>query len=62
MVQGFYQSVMMAGTALGPLVLGLGHDYYGLYSPVLVRLAVLPLTLFLLVLAYLERPTHPLDR
>lgn len=41
-IQGVQSSLTMMGTALGPLLLGLGHDYWGAYSPVIRRLAVCP--------------------
>jgi MFS family permease len=61
-IQGLLTGLLISGTALGPLLLGWGHDYYGSYSYVLVRMAVLPAMLIVLFLNFLERPTHPLDR
>lgn len=61
-IQGVQSSLTMAGTALGPLLLGLGHDYWGKYEPVLRRLAVLPALLSLLVFCFLKKPLHPADR
>ena len=59
---GVQSSLTMAGTALGPLLLGLGHDYWGAYEPVLLRLAVLPAMLSVLVFCFLKKPVHPVDQ
>lgn len=61
-IQGVQSSLTMAGTALGPLLLGLGHDYWGAYEPVLLRLAVLPAMLSVLVFCFLKKPVHPADK
>lgn len=61
-IQGVQSSLTMAGTALGPLLLGLGHDYWGAYEPVLMRLAILPAVLSVLVFCFLKKPQHPADR
>jgi MFS family permease len=61
-IQGVQSSLTMAGTALGPLLLGLGHDYWGAYSPVLIRLAVLPAVLSVLVFCFLKKPVHPAEK
>ena len=49
----------IAGTAVGPLLLGLGHDHYGAFAPVLMRFAVLPATIGFAAQAFLRRPVHP---
>ena len=61
-IQGVQSSLTMMGTALGPLLLGLGHDYWGAYNPVIRRLAVCPAVLSVLVLCLLKKPVHPKDK
>lgn len=61
-IQGVQSSLTMAGTALGPLLLGLGHDYWGAYEPVLTRLAILPAVLSVLVFCFLKKPEHPANK
>eukprot|EP01047_Picozoa_sp_COSAG01_P058104 COSAG01_NODE_6803_length_3493_cov_2.188273_1_plen_114_part_00 len=57
--QGVQTMLQIAGTALGPLALGVGHAWFGEYSTVLRGLCVLPLTLGTLALLALRMPAHP---
>ncbi|NYE45340.1 MFS family permease [Spinactinospora alkalitolerans] len=41
-LRGLTQSIAVASTAVGPLLLSLGHDLTGSYEPVVVLLAALP--------------------
>ena len=61
-LQGVQSSLTMAGTALGPLLIGLGHDHWDAYNPALRRLAILPGAVAVLVLCFLRKPVHTLDR
>ena len=54
-----YSRQAIAGTAVGPLLLGIGHDHYHAFAPVLRRLAVLPATIGFAAQAFLRRPVHP---
>jgi hypothetical protein len=57
--QGVQTMLQIAGTALGPLALGVGHAWFGEYSTVLRGLCVLPLILGTLALLALRMPAHP---
>lgn len=47
-IKGFASTISVAGTAAGPLVVALGFDAVGSYTPVLLACAALPLALALL--------------
>lgn len=53
-VRGVVHSVTVAGSAVGPVLLALGHDLTGSYRPLLLLLAVLPITLAVVAVAVPE--------
>ncbi|MEM7735131.1 MAG: MFS transporter [Deinococcota bacterium] len=44
-IKGFVTTVMVAGTALGPLIFALGRDAFGSYGPILAISATVPFAL-----------------
>ena len=51
----------IAGTAVGPLFIAMGREYFGVYRPVFLILAAMPLTMAVLNLFFLRPPKPPAD-
>ncbi len=56
-VQGAGQLVAVVGASLGPVLPGYGFDYFGDFAPMLLGLALLPVTMAFVVL-FLREPKH----
>jgi MFS family permease len=62
-VRGIVHAVAVAASAVGPVLLALGHDWTGSYRPLLLGLAVLPLGLIAGILLVREpQPAVPVGR
>jgi cyanate permease len=56
-IRGFVSTIIIASTAIGPILFGLSYDRLGSYAPVMwlgVVLAVIPLVLAL----FTDKPRH----
>jgi sugar phosphate permease len=59
-IKGFVTTVMVAGTALGPLIFALGRDAFGSYGPILAISAIVPFALAFTA-PWLRPPTSEVD-
>jgi sugar phosphate permease len=57
-ITGFATTILIAGSAFGPMPLGIFRDMTGSYNTALTLLAVLPLALAILSL-FIKKPTRP---
>ncbi|MFN3333795.1 MAG: MFS transporter, partial [Caldilinea sp.] len=57
-IAGVSTTILVAGSALGPLPFGIVHDLVGSYRPVLLGLAVVPLALAVVTL-FFDKPRKP---
>ncbi|MCY8081561.1 MFS transporter, partial [Bacillus haynesii] len=49
-INGLAMAVMVAGSAFGPLPLGMGYDMFHSYTPVLLMLMIFPVVGFICAL------------
>ncbi len=61
-ITGVTSTIMIAGSALGPLPLGLARDLLGDYNQALTVLAMIPLILMVVTLIFAKRPKLPESR
>ena len=47
-IKGFVTTLTVGGTAFGPVIFSLGRDFFGDYQPILLILAIIPLSLAVL--------------
>lgn len=58
-VQGTASTMLVAGSALGPMPLGIARDFFGSYNLVLVASSFIPILLAILCVLFVARPTKP---
>ena len=58
-IQGVGQTIGVVGASLGPLPLGLSKDLYESYDPMLLALAVIPVTVAVMAAVWLRAPRRP---
>ena len=58
-IQGVGQTIGVVGASLGPLPLGLSKDLYESYDPLLLALAVIPVTVAVMAAVWLRAPRRP---
>lgn len=61
-IRGVVHTLGVAGSALGPLMLSLGHEWFGSYRPALLVLAVLPVGTIVFALLAKTPPPYPPGR
>ncbi|MBT3342589.1 MAG: MFS transporter [Gemmatimonadetes bacterium] len=60
-IAGFATTLLVAGSALGPMPFGIARDLMGDYGPVLTGLAIIPFGLGIACLIFGKPPLHPPD-
>jgi len=58
-VQGTASTILVAGSALGPMPLGIARDFFGSYNLALTGSSLIPLLLAVLCVLFVAKPTKP---